>query len=364
MLNFTISENKLSLLLNDRPCYPLDSPRYESWFLGKLSPWPTSFSAFQVQANISAHNLDLLYPPGHDRYGHPRGTSMGGFSLAYQHALFPARDANDILLLLRVIGIRDGYQDARVDLDFSAANQTEETVQIVLTKDEATGSLYITALELVSAVNSNGSTYMFGEELNSRVDLLAFEPHVTTFVPREWDYCGRKDDHLRQRFCSIELWWSDYWILIAIIVSSVIGGILVLASLFYLGWLLRKGQKRSAEYIENLQKIKDESERLIDASNTEHETQNYVQDKTHGLPEGDMMVVVVEGESKLGAADHLEVGRDLATSKPLPQIPLEVDPTFAQQMPSYHTVRSEIEEGLHREDGQFEPFVSNVGRLE
>jgi len=77
-------------------------------------------------------------------------------------------------------------QYPRVDVDFSATNRTEETVQIVLTRD-VTNALNITAVELVFQAR-------FGEEFNRRLDLIASRPNMTSFTPREWDECGRKDD--------------------------------------------------------------------------------------------------------------------------------------------------------------------------
>ena len=52
-----------------------------------------------------------------------------------------------------------------MDVDFSATNRTEETVQIVLTRD-VTNALNITAVELVFQAR-------FGEEFNRRLDLIA-----------------------------------------------------------------------------------------------------------------------------------------------------------------------------------------------
>ncbi len=362
MLNFTISHDKLSLLLNDRPCYPLDSPRYKSLILGRPSPSPTSFWAFQVQANISAHYLDLLYPPGHDRYGRPYGTSMGGYVLAYEHVLFPAHDPNDILLLFNLIGVRDGYVDARVDMDFSAANRMEETVQMVLTMDKVTGALNVTALELVPRLDSKGPVYVFGDEFNRTLDLIASEPNRTTFIPRDWDSCGRKDDSIRQCFCNIGYWWSDNGLLIEIIVGSVIGGISVLASLLYLAWRLRQFYIQSAEYAESLRRNEDESDRLISTRDLQDDGQDYTQDKFQVPSEGDT-VVVVDGEPILGGADFLpEPAVGLGTSKPLPQIPLELDPTPERQRPSHDSSEfGTIEGDSGREDSEFGTFVHNIG---
>ncbi len=49
-----------------------------------------------------------------------------------------------------------GTQYPRVDVDFSATSRTEETVQIVLTRDE-TNALNITAGELVLQARFEGS---------------------------------------------------------------------------------------------------------------------------------------------------------------------------------------------------------------
>lgn len=362
MLNFSTSLDKLSLLLNERPCYPLDSPRHKNFILGRPSPSPTSFWAFQVQANISAHHLDLLYPPGQDHYGRPLGTSMGGFSLAYEHVLFPARNPNEILILFNLIGVRDGYQYARVDVDFSAANRTEETVQIVLTRDELTNALNITAVELVSRLDSKGPVYMFGEEFSRRLDLNASQSNMTSFIPREWDECGRKDDFVRQCFCNVGYWWSDNWLLVVIIVTSVIGGVLVLVGLLYLIWLLRKAQMKSAEYVENLQRNEDESERLITPGDLPDDEQDHTQEKVRVAPEGNV-VVTVDGESDVGGADFLpKAAARLDTSKPLPQLPLESDQTLEQQMPGRDGfISSSTGEDSSREDSQFGQFVHNVG---
>lgn len=318
MLNFSTSQDKLSVLLNNRPCYPLDFPRYKSFILGRPLPSPTLFWAFQVQANISANQLDLSYPPGHDGYNRSSGTSTGGFFLAYEHVLFPARDPNDILMLFNLIGMNDGYQYPRVDVDFSATNRTEETIQIVLTRDESTNALNITAVELVPRLDSKGPVYMFGEEFNRRLDLLASEPIMTSFIPREWDECGRKDDIVRQCFCKVGYWWSGNWLLVVIIVGSVIGGIPVLAGLWYLGWLLRNAQMKSTEYVEKLQRSEDETERLINPGDLLDSRQDYTQDKVQALQQGDM-VVIVDGEPKVGSPDFLpEPTARLDTSKPLP----------------------------------------------
>lgn len=356
MLNFSLSQDKSSLLLEDKSFYPLDTPRYEDLFLGKPLPSPPQFTAWQVQANISAYDLDLLYPPGYDSYGRPLGTSMGGFALAYEYVIFPAQDPNDILIIFSLIGINDGYWHPRVDMEFSAENRTEETVQIVLSRDQVTDVLNISALELVSRVNSTGPNYVFGDEFSRRLDLLASKPNATTFIPRDWNVCGRKDDFRRQRLCDIADWWSDYWLLFIIIAGSVLGAIPVFAGLFYLVGSLRKGQTMSAEYVEKLQKSGDESERLIDRSDLQNDARGYTQDQPGNLPEAGM-VVVVDGGSKLEQADLLEPAKESARSKPLP---IESDPTPEGQMTSHDDSR--IEEAAYQEDQQFGPFVHNVGK--
>ena len=298
MLNFSLSQDKSSLLLEDKSFYPLDAPRRKSFFLGKPLPSPPQFTAWQVRANISAYDLDLLYPPGYDSYGRPFGTSMGGFALAYEYIIFPAHDPNDILILLSLIGINDGYLHPRVDMEFSAENRTEETIQVVLSRNETTNLLNISALELVSKANSTGSNYVIGDELSRRLDLLGSEPSVSTFIPREWNGCGRKDDFRRQRLCDITDWWSDCWTLLIIIAGSVLAAISVFTGLFYLVRLLRKGQTMSAEYVEKLQKSGDESERLIDTSELENVARGYTQDQPGNLLEAGMLVVV-DGRSRL-----------------------------------------------------------------
>ena len=342
MLNFSTSQDKTSLLLNDRPYYPLDWPREESWILGSPTPSPTPFFAWQVQANISVEWLDYLYPPGEDEYGRLLGTDMGGFGLGYEYILFPARDPSDILLLFNLIGITDGYEIPRVDMDFVATNRTKETVQIVLTRDGVTDTLSLLAVELVSKLNLNAPAYAFGEEFNRRLDLQASEPNQITFIPREWDICGYKDDYLRQRLCDIRDWWSDTGKLVAIIVGSVIGGILVLAGLFYLLWLLVKIESSSVEYAGNLQKNDAEAERLIDLNDLQDDAQGYTPEKTQDLPEGDLLVIV-DGESNSGQAD-LHTTRELGTSELLPHLTAESDPTAERHMSSHdHSVSSRVQ---------------------
>lgn len=290
---------------------------------------------------------------------------MGGFSLAYEHVLFPARDPNDILILFNLVGVTDGYLNAHVDVAFSATNRTEETVQIVLTRDELTNALNITAVGLVSRLDSKGPVYMFGEEFNRRLDLIASQSNMTTFIPREWDECGRKDDFVRQCFCNVGYWWSDNWLLVAIIVGSVIGGIPVLAGFLYLIWLLRKAQIKSAEYGETLPRSEDESERLIRPGDLRDDEQEYMQEKTRGASEGDM-VVTVNGEPNIGGPGFLpKPSANLGTSKPLPQVPLEWDPVLEQHMPGQDGSNpSSTEENSNCEDSQFGQFVHNVGDSE
>ena len=360
MLNFTVSQDKSSLLLNDLSLHPLYVPREESLFIGRPLPSPPKFSGWQVEANISAYDLDLLYPPGFDDYGRALGTSMGGYGFAYEHVLFPAGDPNDILLLFNLIGITDGYVIPNTEFEFSIANRTKETIQIVLTRNQATNTLNITALELVSWAKSPGPEYVFGVEFNQRLDLLASEPNVTTFIPREWDECGRKDDTWRQRFCELASWWYSDWSLFYFISGSIVGGISVLAGLFYLVWLLRKGQTMSTEYLENLEKSEGEFERLIDASDVQNDAPGYTQDQTRSLPEADMLVVVA-GESKIGKFD-LEESIVLRT---LPRTPLETDETHERQAPSDNdSIPHRIGGCSHSEDNQFGPFVHNLGRPE
>ena len=360
MLNFSVSQDKSSLLLEDRSLHPLYAPREESLFIGRPSPSPPRFSAWQVEANISAYDLDLLYPPGYDSYGRALGTSMGGFAFAYEHVLFPARDPSDILLLFNLIGITDGYVIPDIEFEFSAANRTEETIQIVLNRDPATNNLNITALELVPRGNSTGPDYLFGEQFGRRLSLLTSESNVTTFIPREWDECGRKDDAWRQRLCELSGWWYSDWSLFYVIFGSIVGSIPVLASLFYLVWLLRKGQTMSAEYLENLEKSEDEFERLIATNDLQNDVQGYSHNRTQGLLEADM-VVMVDGEPKLGGVDV----RESPISKPLPQITLETGATYERQMPNDDgSVSCGIEEDSHREENQFGPFMHNLGNPE
>ena len=359
MLNFSTSHDKSSLLLNDNPYFPLEWPREESRYLGIPLPSPTPFYAWQVQANISAEWLDRIYPPGFDSYGRPLGTDMGGFELAYEYVLFPARDPENILILFELIGISDGYVDHQVDMNFLAANRTQETVQIVLTRDKQTGILSLAAVELVLKLESKDATYTLGGEFNRRIDLQASEPKMTSYIPREWSVCGHQDDHTRQLLCTLGYWWSDKGELIAIIVGSVIGGISVLAGLCYIVWLLIKADGTSAEYVENLRRD-DEAARLIDAGDLLDDTQAYPPEKVQDPRQGDL-AIFLDDKCGLGEAGF-HTARERTESKPLPQLPSKSESPRAWHMPIHgHFVSSSLEEGSENEDSQFGPFMHNAG---
>ncbi len=63
-------------------------------------------------------------------------------------------------------------------------------------------------------------------------------------------------------------------------------------------------QMKPAEYVENLQRSEDETERLIIPGDLLDGGLDYTQDKIQALREGDM-VVVVDGEPNVGSADFL-----------------------------------------------------------
>jgi len=124
-------------------------------------------------------------------------------------------------------------------------------------------------------------------------------------------------------------------------------------------------QMKSAEYVEDLQRSEDETERLINPGDLLDGGLDYTQDKIQALQEGDM-VVIVDGEPNVGSADFLpEPTTRLDTNKPLPQISLESDPTLEQQTPSHHSfISSSTGEDSSHDDSQYGQFVPNVGDSE
>ena len=353
MLNFSVSQDRSSLLLNDLSLHPLYALREKSLFIGRASDSPPKFSAWQVETNISAYELDLIYPSGYRM-----GTSMGGFMFAYEHMLFPARDPNDVLILFNLIGLMDGYMIPRTEFEFSATNRTKETLQIVLTGDETTNNLNITSLELVPKANTNDSGYVFGEGFNGRLDLLDSDPNITTFIPKEWDECGRKDNAYRQRLCKLAGWWDGDSTLFGIIFGSIVGAIPVLAGLFYLVWLLRQGQEMSTGYLENIQRSEEEYARLIDTSDVQNEAQHHTQDKSQSLPGADM-VVVFSGKSVPEEADL----KGSITPEPEPQTSLETNGAHGRRTPNNDDLifhgSEECSQGEDNQNHEFGPFLHN-----
>ncbi len=124
-------------------------------------------------------------------------------------------------------------------------------------------------------------------------------------------------------------------------------------------------QMKPAEYVEDLQRSEDETERLINPGDLLDGGQDYTQDKIQALQEGDM-VVIVDGEPNVGSADFLlEPTAELDTFKPLSQVPLESDSTLEQQTPSHHSfISSSTGEDSSHDDSQYGPFVHNVGDSE
>ncbi len=67
---------------------------------------------------------------------------------------------------------------------------------------------------------------------------------MTSFIPREWDECGRKDDFVSTVL--LQGWvlvGPDNWLLVVIIVGSVVGGFPVLAGLLCLILAFAKGPR-------------------------------------------------------------------------------------------------------------------------
>ncbi len=124
-------------------------------------------------------------------------------------------------------------------------------------------------------------------------------------------------------------------------------------------------QMKSAEYVEDLQRSEDETERLINPGDLLDGGLDYTQDKIQALREGDM-VVIVDGEPNVGSADFLlEPTAGLDTSKPLPQVPLESDPTLEQKTHNHHSfISSNTGEDSSHDDSQYGQFVPNFGDSE